>query len=111
MGEPDPALPNVLILGDSISIGYTLPVRRLLAGEANVYRPMQADGISPENCQGTSNSLQHLDRWLGEREWDLIHFNWGLHDLKRVQEAGTAMNSSDPNDPYQATVEQYGETL
>jgi len=28
----DAALPNVLILGDSISIGYTLPVRERLKG-------------------------------------------------------------------------------
>ncbi|GAB5558997.1 MAG: hypothetical protein SynsKO_06440 [Synoicihabitans sp.] len=111
MPEPDPALPNVLILGDSISIGYTRQVREWLAGKANVFRPMNAAGTKPENCQGTTYSLQHIDRWLGEREWDLIHFNWGLHDLKRVEEAGTSRNSTDPNDPYQATVEQYGANL
>ena len=22
-----------------------------------------------------------LDRWVGETEWDVIHFNWGLWDL------------------------------
>jgi dienelactone hydrolase len=111
MGDPDPTLPNVLLLGDSISIGYTLEVRQLLSGKANVYRPMNADGSKPENCQGTSNSLKHIDRWLDGREWDLIHFNWGLHDLKRVKEAGGSANSTDLNDPYQATVEQYGENL
>jgi hypothetical protein len=31
---PNPALPNVLPIGDSISIGYTLDVRRLLRGES-----------------------------------------------------------------------------
>src|SRR5512137_2492523 len=35
----DPKLPRVLLIGDSISIGYTLPVRKLLAGKANVHRP------------------------------------------------------------------------
>ena len=29
-------LPRVLLIGDSISIGYTLPVRQELAGKANV---------------------------------------------------------------------------
>lgn len=111
MLEPDPVLSNVLILGDSISVGYTRQVRELLGGKANVFRPMNAEGTKPENCQGTSYSLQHIDRWLGEREWDLIHFNWGLHDLKRVEEAGTSRNSTDPNDPYQATIEQYGMNL
>ena len=32
-------LPNVLILGDSISLGYTPAVKRKLAGRANVSRP------------------------------------------------------------------------
>ena len=41
---PDPALPNVLILGDSISIGYTLQVRKLLEGKANVFRPLNTRG-------------------------------------------------------------------
>ena len=39
----DPALPRVLIIGDSISIGYTLPLRAALDGIANVHRP-------PTNC-------------------------------------------------------------
>ena len=38
---PQPNLPNVLLLGDSISIGYTLQVRELLHGKANVYRPLR----------------------------------------------------------------------
>tara|TARA_Y100000385_G_C13036986_1_gene613447 strand:+ start:123 stop:395 length:273 start_codon:yes stop_codon:yes gene_type:complete len=33
---PDPALPNILLLGDSISLGYTLEVRNMLKGTANV---------------------------------------------------------------------------
>ena len=46
--EPNPALlpiedvaglPRVLLLGDSVSIGYTLPARKLLEGKANVHRP------------------------------------------------------------------------
>ncbi len=34
----NPALPNVLIYGDSISMGYTLQVRNKLKNKANVYR-------------------------------------------------------------------------
>jgi len=81
---PDPTLPNVLLLGDSISIGYTLRVRELLAGKANVYRPMQPDGIRPLNCEGTRLGVRRLDDWLGDREWTVIHFNWGLHDLRQL---------------------------
>lgn len=77
---PDPALPNVLLIGDSISIGYTLDVRRLLKGKANVFRPMNANG-TPANCQNTHHGLEHIHGWLGERKWSVIHFNWGLWDL------------------------------
>ncbi len=73
----DPKLPRVLLIGDSISIGYTLPVRKLLEGKANVHR-------IPENGGPTSNGTTKLEKWLGEGKWDLIHFNWGLHDLKLV---------------------------
>ena len=34
-----PGLPRVLLIGDSISIGYTLPTRQRLIGVANVHRP------------------------------------------------------------------------
>ena len=34
--------------------------------------------------------------------WDVIHFNMGLHDLKRVTEAGTSQKWNNPDDPYQA---------
>jgi hypothetical protein len=36
----NPTLPNVLIIGDSISISYILPVRQRLEGIANVIRPV-----------------------------------------------------------------------
>jgi len=71
----NPKLPRVLLIGDSISVGYTLPVRRLLAGKANVHR-------IPANGGPTTNGLAQLARWIGTSRWDVIHFNWGLHDLK-----------------------------
>ncbi len=73
----DPKLPRVLLIGDSISIGYTVPVRELLAGQANVHRPLT-------NCGPTTRGLEQLDGWLGEEKWDVIHFNFGLHDLKYI---------------------------
>ena len=78
---PDPRLPNVLLIGDSISIGYTRDVRRLLSKQANIFRPMTTDGSKPDNCGDTRYGLEHIDRWLGEETWSIIHFNWGLHDL------------------------------
>ena len=70
----DQALPNVLILGDSISIGYTRQVREGLKGKANVLRPNA-------NCGDTRHGLAQIEAWLGDGKWQVIHFNWGLHDL------------------------------
>lgn len=67
-------LPRVLLLGDSISMGYTLTVRSALEGEANVHRPKA-------NCGPTDSGLKYVDKWVGEDKWDVIHFNWGLHDV------------------------------
>ena len=110
-GESRPALAEpirVLLLGDSISIGYTDHVRTLLGERAVVVRPMTPDGKRPENCAGTNNTVENLDRWLaldGGR-WDVIHFNFGLHDLKRVDPV-TGKNSNKPDDPHQAPPARY----
>jgi acyl-CoA thioesterase-1 len=73
--EDRPGLPRVLLIGDSISIGYTQPVRELLKDKANVHR-------IPANGGPTKNGLANIDKWLGNGHWDVIHFNWGIHDLK-----------------------------
>ena len=70
-------LPRVLLIGDSISMGYTQPVRYLLKGKANLHR-------IPANGGPTSRGLQNIDKWLGDGKWDLIHFNWGIHDLRHM---------------------------
>lgn len=108
--EPDPSLPNVLLLGDSISIGYTLGVRDELVNQANVFRPHRNGRKKPENCQGTSYSIKHLDRWLGDRKWQVIHFNWGLHDLKHVH-SDSGKNSNNFDDPRQSEPEIYRANL
>jgi acyl-CoA thioesterase-1 len=91
--EDDPKLPRVLLIGDSISIGYTLPTRELLHGKANVHR-------IPTNGGPTSNGLKNLKSWLGTSKWDVIHFNWGLHDL-RLEADGK----------HQVPIEQYEKSL
>ena len=107
--KPDPTLPNVLILGDSISIGYTLQVREHLQGKANVFRPMR--GKRRLNCNGTGYGVANLDKWLAEEKWSVIHFNWGLHDLKHVKTPGSNDKSNDPDDPTQATLEEYTKNM
>jgi acyl-CoA thioesterase-1 len=93
--EDSPDLPRVLLIGDSISIGYTLPVREKLQGEANVHRP-------PMNCGPTSRGVKHLDEWLGDGNWDVIHFNFGLHDLKFMEDGERQV----PLDEYEDNLEQ-----
>ncbi len=72
-----PGLPRVLLIGDSISIGYTPAVQEALEDVANVHR-------APTNCGPTIRGLQQIEQWLGDGDWDVIHFNWGLHDLKLI---------------------------
>jgi acyl-CoA thioesterase-1 len=88
--DDQPGLPRVLLIGDSISIGYTVPVREMLQGKANVHRILANGGP-------TINGLEKLKTWLGETKWDVIHFNWGLHDLKYLGPNGE--NLADPNSP------------
>ena len=76
-GEAD--LPRVLLLGDSISLGYEQPMRKLLAGRASVHHP-------PENCQSTAYGLKKIDQWLGDNPWDVIHFNWGIWDAHHLKD-------------------------
>lgn len=86
----DATLPRVLLIGDSISMGYTVPVRDRLKGKANVHRPLT-------NAGPTTRGLAELDNWLAaantggpsDRKWDVIHFNFGLHDLKYADGKGT----------------------
>jgi len=98
-------LPRVLLLGDSISIGYTLPVRKMLKDVANVHRPAA-------NCGPTTEGLQNIDKWLTDKPWDVIHFNWGLHDLKYMGPQG--QNLADPknkkNKP-QVSLQDYKKNL
>ncbi len=102
-------LPNVLILGDSISIGYTPFVQELMKGKANVYRPVFPDG-KPENCAGTTKGVDNIDYWLGDTKWDVIHFNFGLHDLKH-EDPQTGKATKNPKDPYQADLKTYKKNL
>jgi GDSL-like Lipase/Acylhydrolase family len=110
---PSSAKPRVLILGDSISIGYTPIVREMLKDEAVVVRPtLRSNPGRAENCEGTTLGVKAVDRWLqlDGGHWDVIHFNFGLHDLKHVNPA-TRANSNNAKDPRQAEPEVYEKQL
>lgn len=95
-------LPRVLIIGDSISMGYTPGVKQQLAGQAIVER-------IPENGRSTEYGLQKLDAWLGAGRWDVIHFNFGLHDLKYVNADGK--NTKPANGHPQVALDKYEANL
>lgn len=103
------ALPKVLILGDSISIGYFPFVKEYLKGKAELTRPFRSEGKA-ENCQGTTNGIANIDRWIGDTKWDVIHFNFGLHDIKHV-DPDNGKNSDKLEHPRQAEPKQYKKNL
>lgn len=86
--EDKPGLPRVLLIGDSISMGYTFPVRKLLDGKANVHR-------IPTNGGPTRNGVSNIEKWIGKEKWDVIHFNWGIHDLKYMPDGKRQVESAD----------------
>ena len=88
--EYQPNLPRILIIGDSISMGYTLELRQMFAGRANVYR-------IPGNGGDCTRFLTNYAKYLGAgTNWDLILFNWGLHDLVRQNPADKTYDSAFP---------------
>ena len=103
MGADEIALPKVLIIGDSISIGYTPFATELLAGKAEVTH-------NPGNAAHTNRGRASLDEWLGDTKWDVIHFNFGLHDLKYVDDQGENVFSKEAGH-IQVPLEKYRENL
>lgn len=95
--DSDPDLPNVLLMGDSISISYTTGVRRRLAGTANVYR-------APDNCRSIRQTLKQIETYLGSKEWDVIHFNCGIHDITLIDHNGEVSDEGQPQVP----LDEYG---
>lgn len=104
-GEPAGALPRVLIIGDSISIGYTPHVKEMLKGKATVLH-------NRGNAQHTGTGLKRLDAWLGKGKWDVIHFNWGLWDLcYRHPDSKVQGRRDKVRGKITTTPEQYGKNL
>jgi isoamyl acetate esterase len=66
---------SVILIGDSIRMGYEETVRSELDGLAEVW-------TSEENGETSVKALAHLDEWALSRGADTIHINCGLHDIK-----------------------------
>ena len=108
LAEEPPAeasLPKVLIIGDSISLGFTPHVVQQLDGKAVVEH-------HKGNAQHTGTGLQKIDQWLGKTKWDVIHFNWGLWDLcYRHPKSKVQGNRDKANGTITTTLEQYEKNL
>ena len=73
---------NVLLLGDSIRMGYDKSVRKTLEGKANVIFP-------EENCRFASYLLRYFHEYLKDikgEDIDVVHWNAGLWDCLRLFE-------------------------
>jgi hypothetical protein len=73
--HPDPNLPNVLLLGDSITRAYFPEVQRQLTGVANVYLMATSASVGDRR-------LPHEIAEFSSAEavsFNLIHFNNGMH--------------------------------
>lgn len=69
---------KILLIGDSIRMGYDKYVAMALEGQAEVYYPA-------ENCRFTQYALRHFQDWVKDsgfgEDTDLVHWNVGLWDV------------------------------
>ena len=73
---------NILLIGDSIRIGYDKAVQKSLEGKANVYFP-------DENCRFATFVLRYLHEYkklVPDGKVDILHWNAGLWDCLRLFE-------------------------
>ena len=72
---------KIILLGDSIRMGYDKYVKDALADAAEVYYP-------EENCKFAQYLLRYLHDWKKRLEWpedaDLVHWNAGLWDVAEI---------------------------
>ena len=92
--SPGPGPPRVVLVGDSIRLGYAPGVAARLEGKAVVISPAENGGDS-------ANVLAHLDEWVIRQKPDVVHLNCGLHDLKRSRADGR----------HQVELDRYSENL
>lgn len=73
---------NVLLIGDSIRMGYDKAVKKTLEGKANVYFP-------EDNCRFASYILRYIHEYTSlvkDGDVDVVHWNAGLWDCLRLFE-------------------------
>ncbi len=74
-------LPRVLLIGDSVTRGYSATVDKELAGKAYVAR------LATSRCVGDPVLMAEVAAVLSGTTFDVIHFNNGLHGVEAVSES------------------------
>lgn len=87
-------LPKVVLVGDSIRLGYSPTVSKKLTGKAQVSGPRANGGDS-------NNVLKHLDEWVIRESPAFVLFNCGIHDTKKTKATGKFQV---PADQYEANL-------
>jgi len=99
--KPKPELPKVLLLGDSIRMGYAPLVAKKLEGVVEIISPK-------DNGADTATTLKSLDTWLEAGKPLIVHINCGLHDLKFSKKTSTFQV---PGDDYEKNLKSIVERL
>jgi len=73
----DASLPRVLLIGDSITNSYLEPVRKALAGQANI------DAWITPTTQADKTLPKTIAAILAWQKYTVIHFNLGLHGWQK----------------------------
>jgi hypothetical protein len=97
--KPADDMPKVLIIGDTIYMAYMKPLQKLLLGKATALH-------NQGNAAHSAHGLANIDKWLGDTNWAVVHFNHGLHDLKIVDKKGRSVKSREEGD-LQIPLDQY----
>lgn len=87
-------LPTVVLIGDSIRMGYAPLVAKRLQGVAEIVSTKANGGDS-------SNVWKNLEEFAIRHQPTVVHFNCGLHDLKLAKK----------DKQYQVPLDQYEENL
>ena len=88
-------LPKVLLIGDSICSSYQKLVTKAFEGKAEVQRT--GGGTH------TRNALEKGGNALGDGKWAVIHFNWGLWDMRHELKDGK-LTYAVPIEEYEANL-------
>jgi len=87
---------NVLLIGDSISMGalesldgdemgYGAAVSRMLERMGAVHVQHNGGWSDAGQAGPSSKGVRCIRHWLGRERWDVVHANFGLHDIARAR--------------------------